>query len=102
MCPAKSRIMKRGIFFRSKVLIFLYALMLFGTSCIDTKHVTYFNNISDTDLLAQTVNLEPVIQRGDLLSISVSSTNTEATATFNASNVPVPANGSQFSSNVLA
>jgi polysaccharide export outer membrane protein len=100
MCPTKSRIMKRGLFFHSNILIFLYGFMLFGTSCVDTKQVTYFNNIPDAALPAQTINLEPVIQRGDLLSISVSSVNTESTATFNASNVP--ANGSQFSSNMLA
>jgi len=55
---------------------------------VNTKRVTYFNNISDTVLTAAVEGLEPVIQKGDLLSISVSSLSPEVTTIFNAPNSP--------------
>ena len=55
-------------------------------SCVDTKSITYFNNIADTTLSAQVTGIEPTIQKGDLLSISVNSLSSEATSLFNTSN----------------
>ena len=96
----KNCVMKTGHYFSSKSFRFLYVFIVLCTSCVDTKQVTYFNNISDTNLPAQNANLEPVVQKGDLLSISVSSVNTESTTIFNTINAP--ASGGQFTNNTLA
>lgn len=54
-----------------------------GTSCGDPKHVTYFPGIKDGSIQSNTPFPESVIQKNDLLSISVSSLNADATAVFN-------------------
>lgn len=59
---------------------------LFLTSCVDSKKVVYFNNIQDTTLRNASVNTESVIQKNDLLNITVSSLNPEASLIFNMSN----------------
>ena len=69
------------------ILFFAGALMIFSlTSCTSTKQIVYFGNIQDTLIRKDSIDLEPVIQRGDLLSISVSSLSPEATQIFNAPN----------------
>lgn len=57
-------------------------------SCVNTRGVTYFNNISDTMLQAMHPDLDPVIQSGDILSISVSSITPEVAVVFNTPNSP--------------
>ena len=63
------------------VIIFAFALL---SSCGNAKNATYFNTTSSnrtyTDI---NQNLEPIIQKNDLLSITVSSANPEATEIFN-------------------
>lgn len=76
-------LIRRGI----SVSLFLFGSFLFMTSCVNTKKVVYFNNIQDTILKNPTVNIESVIQRGDLLNITVSSLNPEASLIFNTPNV---------------
>lgn len=66
--------------------VFFFTLLI--SSCINTKKVTYFTNIGDTLLVNQQDGLEPVIQRNDLLSISVSSLSPEVAAIFNTANSP--------------
>jgi polysaccharide biosynthesis/export protein len=73
-------------------LFLMCALFLF-TSCVNTKGVTYFNDVADTALVASQSGLEPVIQPNDLLSINVSSLDPGATAVFNVPNLPTTANG---------
>jgi polysaccharide export outer membrane protein len=68
------------------VLCFLLISYLFS-SCVNTKKATYFNEIQDTVLNNPTANVESVIQRNDLLSISVSSLNPEASYIFNMPNL---------------
>src|SRR4030095_14653945 len=68
-----------------KILILL-SLPLF-LSCADTKEATYFNELSDQEISFVDKNLEPVIQKNDLLSISVTSLNGEANQLFNLYNV---------------
>ena len=79
--------------------VFLCACIFFLTSCVNTKKVTYFNNISDTELPAQESPI-PVIQNGDLLSISVTSLSPDVTTIFNAPNNP--AGSSYLSGSILA
>jgi polysaccharide export outer membrane protein len=56
---------------------------IFFSSCANTKKVVYLNNISDTEISTAVDNLEPVIQKSDLLSITVSSPNATASQPFN-------------------
>jgi polysaccharide export outer membrane protein len=60
--------------------------MLFAVSCVNTRKAVYFNDIQDSTIPLTIADLEPVIQKNDLLSITVSSLNTKATETFNAPN----------------
>jgi polysaccharide export outer membrane protein len=77
---------KGSIFFFSVIFLCVFALL--NTSCVNTKKVTYFNNLTDTLVLTHADGIDPVIQKGDLLSISVSSLSTEVTNIFNAPNTP--------------
>jgi polysaccharide biosynthesis/export protein len=52
-------------------------------SCTNMKKVAYINNISDTEINNAVFGLEPVIQKNDLLSITVSSPNATASQPFN-------------------
>jgi polysaccharide biosynthesis/export protein len=64
----------------------VYTALVFGiffSSCGNTKKVVYMNNISDTEISTAVDNLEPVIQKNDLLSITVSSPNATASQPFN-------------------
>ena len=77
-CPANTIEMNT----RLNVLALLALLPIFF-SCINTRSVTNFNTLSDTAILYGVQSLEPVIQKNDILSISVSSVNNEATQPFN-------------------
>src|SRR6476660_5003544 len=70
-------------------LLFSIGFVLALTSCVNTKRATYFNDITDTAMIAATNILEPVIHANDLLSISVSSLDPQSTLMFNAPNTPV-------------
>lgn len=59
------------------------------SSCANTKKVAYFNDIQDSARIASKSGLEPVIQKKDILSISVSSLSNEATIIFNTPNLPI-------------
>jgi len=54
-------------------------------SCGSTKNAVYFNDSSNQAYGNELANLEPIIQSNDLLSIIVSSVNSEAADLFNAS-----------------
>jgi polysaccharide export outer membrane protein len=61
-------------------------LLAFG-SCIDTKKATYFNNLQDS-VIKFSDKMVPIIHKNDLLNISVSSLNPEASTIFNAPSLP--------------
>jgi polysaccharide export outer membrane protein len=65
-------------------------LMMSFTSCINTRKAVYFNNIGDGSITNNFQDYEPVIQKNDLLSISVTSLNPEASVIFNAPNFTTP------------
>lgn len=70
-------------------LYFLSLLILsslFLPSCVNTKKIVYFNNIQDTTLQNPDVSIEPVIQKNDVLNITVTSLNPEASIVFNMPN----------------
>lgn len=66
------------------LLIIGYSIGL--SSCVNTNKAIYFNNLKDTVINSTIINLEPVIQKGDVLSIVISSMSVEATQIFNVSN----------------
>jgi polysaccharide export outer membrane protein len=70
--------------------IWIYVLLIsIMCSCVSTKDATYFNNLKDSEIAVQVQDLEPVIQKNDLLSISVNSLNVEASKIFNSPNATV-------------
>ena len=69
--------------------IYLAILTIFFTSCVNAKKATSFYDIPDSEFAVSNVDLEPIVSKNDLLSISVTSLNPEATEVFNASNVSV-------------
>lgn len=66
--------------------LILGSMLIFG-SCVNMKKVTYFNNINEGVVTSAASNLEPVIAKSDILSITVTSPNPEATVMFNAPNM---------------
>lgn len=81
--------MKTGLGIARKNIVLALILgssLIFG-SCVDTRQVTYFPDIADGVIPSSIQNLEPVISKSDILSISVTSPNPEATVMFNAPNM---------------
>lgn len=71
---------------RSRSTLILYTILVLGIllcSCTNMKKVTYLNGIGDREFNNALDNLEPVIEKNDLLSITVSSPNATATQPFN-------------------
>ncbi|MCG2459680.1 polysaccharide biosynthesis/export family protein [Flavobacteriaceae bacterium F89] len=62
-------------------------VVLLLNSCGSTKESTYFYETPNIKFINNFENLEPVLRPNDLLSISVSSVNPEATKIFNVSNM---------------
>jgi polysaccharide export outer membrane protein len=65
---------------------FVYTVLVFGIllcSCANTKKVVYLNDIGSKKVNNVIDNVEPVIQKNDLLSITVSSPNATASQPFN-------------------
>ncbi|MBU2947822.1 polysaccharide biosynthesis/export family protein [Zobellia uliginosa] len=61
-------------------------VLFFLVSCGSAKNATYFNKDTNIAFTNRSENLEPIIQKNDLLSIIVSSINPEAAEMFNVSN----------------
>ena len=61
----------------------VFFLAILASSCTNTKHLTYMQGKFDTARLSQINLKEPVIRKGDLLSIIVYSDNPAATTLFN-------------------
>lgn len=70
---------------RTRVLCFLLVPCIFFAECNNTRQTTYFNDLGPTHIDAPEAAV-PKIHKNDLLSISVSSTNAEASKLFNESN----------------
>jgi len=67
-----------------KLTLFLLACTV--ASCVNTRKAIYLDNVAQTELTQLVDDLEPVIQKNDILSITVSSPNPTATQIFNISN----------------
>jgi polysaccharide export outer membrane protein len=78
------------------------ALVIFGSSCTVQKQLPYFHEVGDETVINKYPAVESAIQKGDLLSIIVTSLNPEASAMFNAPNESTPITSSATSgSNTL-
>jgi polysaccharide export outer membrane protein len=78
-------IMKTGLINTVTGCILILTLFA-GSSCGNTKNATYFPGIQDGNIQSNTPFPESVIQKSDILSITVSSLNPEASAVFNSPN----------------
>jgi len=74
----------------SKLLMFLFFSGILLQSCVNSRKAIYFNNIQDTTLNNALASVEPVIQTNDLLNITVTSLNPEASMVFNTPNISMP------------
>jgi polysaccharide export outer membrane protein len=72
----------------SPTIFFLaWITILIFSHCTPTQNAVYFYNATDSGVVSRNINLEEaMIQKNDLLSISIRSLNAEATAIFNAPN----------------
>jgi polysaccharide biosynthesis/export protein len=65
-------------------VLWLSVGLIWLASCKTPQNVVLLKDVKDTTIRATNVDLEPVIQKNDLLSITVSSLNPEASMIFNA------------------
>lgn len=71
--------------------LWLFIFVLFFTSCVTKKEITYFQNIASSDSVKtdqvgsglRTAGYEPVIKPGDILNINVMSMSAESNALIN-------------------
>lgn len=71
-----------------KYSIYLLSLLFICavTSCISTKNVSYISNAADSVYEKNNINNDILIQKNDILSISINSLNPDASAIFNTIN----------------
>jgi len=67
---------------KNLVIICIYSM----SSCTSIENSTYFLNANDTLIATKTNEAEALIQKNDILSIYISSLNSDASAVFNAPN----------------
>jgi polysaccharide export outer membrane protein len=74
---------------------YLLAFIIICSSCTSAKKAIYFDDIPDSTLDAPELEIESEIKRNDILSITVSSLNPDASKVFNAPNLPTTPNYTQ-------
>jgi len=74
-------------------LVFFSVICAIAMSCADSKKSVYFNDQKSGTIPASITIPENVIQKNDLLSISVTSLNAEASALYNAPNIAIVGSG---------
>lgn len=68
----------------SRIIVFISVLVLFFfESCNTSKKIAYFENVKDDSYKSKLSITEAPIQKNDILSITISSLNAEASAIFN-------------------
>src|ERR1700676_3520755 len=68
------------------VSLVIFSLSVVLSSCVDMRKTTYFSDLKDGEIKSATAGI-PLIHKNDILSISVSSLNPEASAVYNAPNL---------------
>lgn len=81
MCGLNLYVLKFVSFLR-RAFLYLMLLSVAG-SCVNTRKATYFNDVKDASVNGATIIPESLIQKNDILSITVGSLNPEATEIFN-------------------
>jgi polysaccharide biosynthesis/export protein len=76
---------------KQRLLYLLVCVSLLSTACVNTKNSTYFVDQPDAVLEATTAVPQVIINKNDLLGISVSSLNPNASAVFNTPTVSTSA-----------
>jgi polysaccharide export outer membrane protein len=69
-----------------ELIIYLSFVLLVTSSCVSTKKTSYFPQLANDTLSASNIAPQTYIQRNDLLSISITSKNPEASFVFNRPN----------------
>ncbi len=68
-------------------LIFLTLLICSMVSCVNTRKTTYFNDATDANFIENSADtILPLIQKNDLLGITITSLSADASALFNITN----------------
>lgn len=67
-------------------IIFMLFFSVFS-SCVSSKHTAYFSSLRDSTVFNDSANPDYVIQKNDLLSITVNSVNPDASKIFNQPNL---------------
>jgi polysaccharide export outer membrane protein len=81
------------------ISVFVLSIVLLS-ACVNTKKATYFNDLASTTITTNTPVPETIIRKNDLLNITVSSLDAQASAIFNAPNL-LPINSSGGASNEI-
>jgi len=81
----------------------LFALLItLFSSCVTNKRLPYFQNLNDTTFMLANKNFEPLIQKGDILYVGVTSSDPASAAIFNTVNAIVIQNGiNAFANNTV-
>src|SRR5688572_14172929 len=61
----------------------LLGLLVLCTNCTSSRNATYFNDLVDSEIKSNIPVPESIIQKNDVLGISITSLNAEATSIFN-------------------
>ena len=77
-------------------VLFITVIIPVLASCVNTRKAVYFNDISDTTLISSLPIPESLIQANDILGITVSSLNPEASLIFNAPASQASSNASGY------
>jgi len=78
-----SYVRKASVLYMFTVWFPLISFLLMAASCVNTRKTTYFNDIQNGVYKSSYEIPQPIIHKNDLLSIYVSSLNTEASAIYN-------------------
>lgn len=74
----------------ARIMLFIVLSSSLFTACVSSKKLTekslYFRNISDSMLQQRSIEYEPILQKGDILSIGVITPNERSFRMFNQSN----------------
>src|SRR4051794_21353694 len=70
-----------------RALLLMTMLCVLVSSCVNTQKATYFNLGKDTQIPSTVAVPEAIVQPNDILGISVSSLNPDASAVFNSPNI---------------
>jgi len=87
---------------RKLITILILALVIGLSSCVSNKRLPYFQNLRDTTFMLANSQFEPLIQKGDILYIGVTSSDPASAAIFNTVNAIVIQNGiNTFANNTV-